>query len=245
LFSRCVNADPNYGSVWFHCREQPNDVPTVVLRGAMQRLVHELTATQKIYVRALLHFVRRCLLQCGTLSEADRSAGALEGSPSRSYSSLAPRRRSPTDAATQQGSSGAADAGAVVSKSLDGLHAVLGSPARGDSNSTFKSSQLNTSTFSDDEARSQGRTPAGNLLATRAVEVLQDIAAVEERLVAQGWPGFSEVHLLPLVEVDGGSLFTSADFVTGMIEMNRDLCNPSLPDEAKRKHLFGSDQIVS
>ena len=25
LVLRCVNADPNYGSMWFHCRHRPSD----------------------------------------------------------------------------------------------------------------------------------------------------------------------------------------------------------------------------
>lgn len=237
---RCVNADPNYGSVWFHCRDQPYDVPSAVLRSAVHQLVHELTSAQKIYVRALFHFVRRCLSQCNKPRSSPPATAEGNVNPSRSYSSLTLHRKvSAAEAgATQSSANQSANVG--VSRSLNGLP---------------KPSQPSEKATSASDTSNLGRTELGGgaqlrrsqeeLLATRAEEALEDCAAVERLLTAEGWPGFSEVHLLPVVEVDGGSLFTSPDFVTGMIAMNRDMCNPALSAEAKRKHLFGSDQIVS
>jgi len=59
LNRRCVNADPNYGSAWFHCRIQPYDIPSYIIKNAINILVHEMVDTQKIYSRALLHSVMR------------------------------------------------------------------------------------------------------------------------------------------------------------------------------------------
>lgn len=224
---RCVNADPNYGSVWFHCRDQPYDMPSTVLRSALQRLVHEISATQKIYARALFHFVRRCLLQ--------PSGDAAQGSPSRSFSSLTVRKNTPLVNAVDKGAHG-------LSSSLNGLP----SPSRG----PLSGGELNSSLLAagGDQADTSVATQGGgkdDFLTRRAREVLEDIAAVEGSLVARGWPGFSEAHLVPFVEVDGGALFSSADFVTCMIEMNRNMFDPALALEAKRKHLFGSDQVAT
>lgn len=41
------------------------------------------------------------------------------------------------------------------------------------------------------------------------------------------------------------SLFSSSDFVTGIIDLNRTVFNPQNPDELRRRYLFGIDQIVS
>lgn len=56
-----MNADPNYGSAWFHCRAHPSDIPSHILKNACNILVHEMVDAQKIYCRAILHYVIRCL----------------------------------------------------------------------------------------------------------------------------------------------------------------------------------------
>ena len=32
--NRCINADPNYGGMWFHCKEHPYDTAFEVIRRA-------------------------------------------------------------------------------------------------------------------------------------------------------------------------------------------------------------------
>lgn len=83
LLIRCVNADPNYGSAWFHCREQPYDIPSSVLLNALHKLVHELVDTQALYARGLLHFIRRALLQSSWSAASDN--GELRLAKNRSF----------------------------------------------------------------------------------------------------------------------------------------------------------------
>jgi tetratricopeptide (TPR) repeat protein len=59
---RCANADPNYGSLWFHCREGPTDTARRVLARALEFVVVELRAHAYIYILA---FIRRfAVMKC-------------------------------------------------------------------------------------------------------------------------------------------------------------------------------------
>lgn len=60
LHKRCVNADPNYGSLWFHCRHLPYDIPGCVLVNAERSLQHELTSSIELYIRAVFIFMMKC-----------------------------------------------------------------------------------------------------------------------------------------------------------------------------------------
>lgn len=52
-------------------------------------------------------------------------------------------------------------------------------------------------------------------------------------------------QLLPMVMLDGGSVYCGTDFVTGIVDMNRCIFRQDLPIEVRRRNLFGADQIVS
>eukprot|EP00818_Percolomonas_sp_WS_P008820 CAMPEP_0117447590 /NCGR_PEP_ID=MMETSP0759-20121206/6956_1 /TAXON_ID=63605 /ORGANISM="Percolomonas cosmopolitus, Strain WS" /LENGTH=1112 /DNA_ID=CAMNT_0005239935 /DNA_START=429 /DNA_END=3768 /DNA_ORIENTATION=+ len=52
----CVNADPNYGPLWFFCKTCPTDSTRSVLRRAKNLLRQELTKYQVPYQRAILRF---------------------------------------------------------------------------------------------------------------------------------------------------------------------------------------------
>lgn len=115
----------------------------------------------------------------------------------------------------------------------------------------------------------------------RETELLQDIntvndkradgssdiaGAVDSRLPKQ-WMCMNQVQLIPFVNLGGSGVYCSADFITGLVEMNRAMhctsgstINDSsavgaghgndgdrndLSDEVRRKNLFGSDQIIS
>lgn len=58
---RCVNADPNYGSAWFHCRQLPSDIPSTVMEHARDTLCREIRGSQRIYARGILHYIQRSL----------------------------------------------------------------------------------------------------------------------------------------------------------------------------------------
>ncbi|EFC46525.1 hypothetical protein NAEGRDRAFT_79116 [Naegleria gruberi] len=54
----CVNADPNYGPLWFHCKTHPLDSTKQVLRRAKDMLMAELVQQKEIYQRAIMN--RHC-----------------------------------------------------------------------------------------------------------------------------------------------------------------------------------------
>mmetsp|Transcript_17759 Transcript_17759/g.21649 ORF Transcript_17759/g.21649 Transcript_17759/m.21649 type:complete len:664 (+) Transcript_17759:85-2076(+) len=54
LEQRCVNADPNYGALWFHCKRGPFDTARQVLRTAKKLLIAELLKFRNVYKRAYL-----------------------------------------------------------------------------------------------------------------------------------------------------------------------------------------------
>jgi la-related protein 1 len=51
---RCTNADPNYGLLWFHCRNGPTDTARQVLTYAKVKLSNELIENIPIYVAAMI-----------------------------------------------------------------------------------------------------------------------------------------------------------------------------------------------
>jgi hypothetical protein len=49
---KCVNADPNYGAMWFHCKSHPSDGALLILNIAKQTLAEEISSFSHIYTRA-------------------------------------------------------------------------------------------------------------------------------------------------------------------------------------------------
>jgi len=56
---KCVNADPNYGALWFHCKRGPFDTARQVLRTAKNLLVTELTKFRYVYRDGILDSLHR------------------------------------------------------------------------------------------------------------------------------------------------------------------------------------------
>lgn len=50
---RCINADPNYGTLWFHCKSNPLDPVVCVLERAVSFLVSEMRLFSEIYKAAV------------------------------------------------------------------------------------------------------------------------------------------------------------------------------------------------
>lgn len=50
----CVNADPNYGLLWFHCRRRPSDTPRRIIEDAAGDVVAELQKYAHIYLAAMV-----------------------------------------------------------------------------------------------------------------------------------------------------------------------------------------------
>lgn len=56
-----MNADPNYGSVWFYARASPVDSPKAVINAVHNLLVHEMVATQDLYFQVLRVYAKRLI----------------------------------------------------------------------------------------------------------------------------------------------------------------------------------------
>ena len=81
LARRCTNSDPNYGTVWFHCRQKPYETPASVVKNALHILTCEMTAAQPVYVRAVMWYVRRAIMTgAGPGAGAARAGDGVEGS---------------------------------------------------------------------------------------------------------------------------------------------------------------------
>jgi hypothetical protein len=64
----CINADPNFGSSWFHSRQLPYDIPSIIIASAVETLKQELWSAYPLYLRAVLCYVQRCVLREPELS---------------------------------------------------------------------------------------------------------------------------------------------------------------------------------
>lgn len=51
---RCANADPNYGLLWFRCRDRQTDTARVVLHRAKELLIEDIRQSAPIYVAAVV-----------------------------------------------------------------------------------------------------------------------------------------------------------------------------------------------
>jgi len=56
---RCVNADPNYGALWFHCKRGLFDTARQVLRTAKSLMIEELTKFRYVYREAIVESIYR------------------------------------------------------------------------------------------------------------------------------------------------------------------------------------------
>jgi len=51
---RCSNADPNYGLLWFHCRQRPTDISRTILSQAKFLLAENLATHSFLYIAAMI-----------------------------------------------------------------------------------------------------------------------------------------------------------------------------------------------
>ena len=74
---RCMNADPNYGAMWFQCRERPNDTARLILRRAQQRMAKEIISLAPLYLQAL---TRRFIVEHALVTMIDEVAALSSAS---------------------------------------------------------------------------------------------------------------------------------------------------------------------
>jgi hypothetical protein len=192
-----MNADPNYGSAWFHCRMHPNEISSSIIKNGKIIIFHELVDTHQIYCRALLHYVIRCF--------------------NSKYNSL----------------------------SGQDISAIYDDTDRQNMAQGGKEHDVSISTVDKIKSFNQ-----------REIELLQDFDIAKSQL--GNWPiigfdneisessiDYSGNNIIPFIEVNDGELFSFADFITGIVGMNRSIFNRYSSDEVRRKNIFGSDQIIS
>lgn len=80
---RCCNADPNYGKLWFHCRQRPADTARTVLRRAKSLIAKDLLEHSHVYVTAM---VRRSAVQfCEEIQSSGGNTKGISSSSSSDY----------------------------------------------------------------------------------------------------------------------------------------------------------------
>eukprot|EP00607_Mallomonas_marina_P009137 CAMPEP_0182422658 /NCGR_PEP_ID=MMETSP1167-20130531/8401_1 /TAXON_ID=2988 /ORGANISM="Mallomonas Sp, Strain CCMP3275" /LENGTH=1499 /DNA_ID=CAMNT_0024600895 /DNA_START=12 /DNA_END=4508 /DNA_ORIENTATION=+ len=120
LHRRCTNADPNYGTVWFFCRQRPIDNPITVIEFAIDLLRHEMTSAQPLYVRAVCHFVRKSLESKEDLPpsrQGHKRSGSGSGIRGKISGAMYHKFKRPSSAPTQGARNGQEPATAVASSS--------------------------------------------------------------------------------------------------------------------------------
>ena len=226
---RCTNSDPNYGAVWFHCRQRSFDTPSTVLKTAVDMVAFELVAAQPVYVRAVSHYVRRCVERYGTGAGTGGKNKLLASSGSSSSYSAVSTVSAAADAKTPDTSSSTKAANAAAAPSS--------------SSSSSSSSAL----------IAEGDIELMNLLAAqedgvdqtaREDELLADFR-IAESIQGINWPTGAAANSVPIIQGGrDGIVFAAPDFVTASIDMNRLVFNRHLSNEDRRKVLLSSDQII-
>ena len=106
ILNRCVNADPNFGSVWFYSRLRPSDSSSQILRSAEETLRHELIATAHIYGRALQRYIFRCIESLVAEDALELSPGSQESLNILRFYAFARDTLRPSETSQTQPSSG-------------------------------------------------------------------------------------------------------------------------------------------
>ena len=160
LFRRCLNADPNYGTLWFACRLRPYDTPGSILKEAIEMLVHEMLNVHDIYVRAISRYVRRCI-------------------------------------------------------------------------------QFVIRHYRQNDGIEDAKLPIRLCIDEREAMELEEDFQQSENYFGSYYRSQAALKI-PIVHISTG-VFTSSDFVSGLVDLNRTLFKKGLEGEERRKVLFGSD----
>lgn len=77
----CANADPNYGSLWFHCRRKSSDPPRRVIEHAAELIAEDVQAYAHIYLAAMIR--RKAILSMVKLEKPSSLEGNTESSEAK------------------------------------------------------------------------------------------------------------------------------------------------------------------
>ena len=249
---RCINADPNYGFAWFHCRLHPNDIPSLVLNTARLKITQELLHSQNVYARGLLHYIHRCSLKLLTMH---RKIGATDEGVSSSDLSL----WASTDLITITSPDGSLWPSSappprppLASGDIDIIHddetsRSMDVPPTGSLHVDRSLSQSMHSSQGGREFVLAREDPMGVQL-DRVSVLIEDITSalpmLSPSMLLPALPS-SASQFIPFIQTREGTLYCYSDFVTGLVEMNRSFTHNQLASDAKRSLLLGADFIVS
>jgi hypothetical protein len=243
---RCINADPNYGFAWFHCRLHPNDIPSLVLNTARLKITQELLHSQNVYARGLLHYIYRCSLKLlkmhrkiGATDDDGFSSSELSLCSSIDLITIAP------PVAQVWPSSDSLLLPHIASRDID-VHDEKSRSLEVPTGSLHVDPSLSKSMHS-----SQGdilfvaqEDPVGVQL-DRISELIEDITSALPTLSSSLLLPSSASQFVPFIQTREGTLYCYSDFVTGLVELNRSFTHNQLASDAKRSLLLGADFIVS
>ncbi len=244
LQRRCINADPNYGTLWFFCRPKPFDIPSKILKSALELLTHDLIAAQKLYVRAIFHYVMKCISK---VYKEEFTRENTEKNVSSHVSSSSAISSSSVDSADPHGRASDSKATDSLNYSMESRVSVSSNSSSSSGNSIFYRSNIkNLNQSLDSEGDSDMRMllevqEDGKDQSSREDELINDFELSKSML--GNWPCILDVQSVALANVDG-TLFASTDFVSSLIQLNRLIDNRNLNEEDRRKVLFGSDMII-
>ena len=220
---RCSNADPNYGALWFQCRGRPSDSAKWVLRRAQRWMSAELAALAPLYYGALCRrlLVEHALNSIATAAAALAADEAKEGGDGRGNE----------EEVVGKGAGGAGDeADLRALELLDRAGSLLGPALKGRRWEDAVEAALRRACPIDPAPLFAPATAHGSAPGSAPGSGAADDGAVS---------GEEAPHLV-------GCPVRAEDLATGLVGLNRlgAAGLMALPDDHRRKVLFGCDQIV-
>eukprot|EP00047_Mylnosiga_fluctuans_P014572 m.39636 g.39636 ORF g.39636 m.39636 type:complete len:1221 (-) comp5570_c0_seq2:480-4142(-) len=274
LLRASVNADPNYGSLWCHCKQNFLDDADAVLQAALGLLRKELYDLRSLYASALLNCIRRfphsaiclpCEVVARPMQELARPAGALcvlcrgpiDVSPvvglacGHTFHEVC--AKSHAHPQTTAGDAAGAKCCPLCVEPWCIVHYYVPWATRSSRESvgSLISGLASVNVSPRPSLVNYGRTSSGSIRPLRKDDDDDDIAAL---LVDVGTAMISAMDKPRRVSVDvdrletvqvGPEVYTPHDFATGLVQLNRSYCRAAqLPSSARQKLLFGSDFVV-
>ena len=237
-----MNAEPNYGTGWFHCRYNSFDSTNQILANALHILSHEFAETQMIYNRAILAYVQtniQTFVNNYNKTNENENNETNETNEMNELNETNERIKALEIYKNEM---------KIIEKNIfiNFTEKIL------------KNEKLNENNYNSNENLNE------NLIINEQSLLLQEISNYKllifdyNFLIKYLYNNINEwrnkFHInnnntinMSIIELNNGNIFIATDFITGIIELNRLLFKKSeyLTIEEKRKILFGFDQILS
>lgn len=212
---RCINADPNYGSNWFHSRQHPHENPMTVLRHTLKILKHELLSAHRVYARGIMYYVQRCIRERKTAVAAYHEA------------------RNQTASST------------VVSNTINTPQKSGDSGSSSSSSNTSANTASPNTNSSDISSSSVSSSAAPPAAVYTDQDFLTDVDQAKTIMKQGWFSAASMERVPYIEVKPSCALYTYSDFVTALVAMNRTIFTRHISADQLRKNIYGSDQIIS